>query len=176
MKSESPDENPSIQIELRKKAEELVRDEPRNSKSSPTAKSRIWFMNLRVHRVELAMQNQELREAQEALEESRLKYFDLFELAPVGYFTFDRLGMILEVNLTGARMLGVERSRLLNRPFSRYLDENSLDAFLHHREELIKGKGRESCELQLISKDGGVRYILLKSVSDSTTGASCGAT
>src|SRR5512133_1082404 len=68
---------------------------------------------LEVHQIELEMQNAELKQAQEELELSRNKYVDLYDFAPVGYFTFDTQGLILEVNLTGAKLLGTERKLLL---------------------------------------------------------------
>src|SRR5512147_2993802 len=76
--------------------------------------------NLSVHQVELEMQNDELRKSYAFLETTTKKYSDLYELAPVGYFTLDRKGIILETNLTGAKQLKTERSRLIGRPFSSF--------------------------------------------------------
>ena len=72
---------------------------------------------LQVHQIELEMQNEELRRAQETIAESRDRYADLYDFAPVGYFTLDPQGLILEVNLTGARLLGAPRDSLLRKPF-----------------------------------------------------------
>ena len=62
---------------------------------------------LQVHQIELEMQNEALRQSQDALEESRARYFDLFDLAPVGYFSISPQGIIHEANLTAAILLGV---------------------------------------------------------------------
>ena len=73
--------------------------------------------DLQVHQIELEMQNQELRETQNKLEETSNLYADLYDFAPVGYISFDDNGIIQEINLTAATMLGKERSRLINRAF-----------------------------------------------------------
>jgi PAS domain S-box-containing protein len=75
------------------------------------------------------MQNDELRRTQVELEESRSKYVDLYDFAPVGYFTISKKGMILGVNLTGAAMLGVERKYLIGQPFSHFITSDTQDVF-----------------------------------------------
>ena len=82
---------------------------------------------LRVHQIELQMQNEELKNAQLALEVSRDKYLDLYDFAPVGFFTFTRGGRIAEVNLTGAALLGAERQELLNRGFGHFVALENLE-------------------------------------------------
>ena len=76
---------------------------------------------LQVHQIELEMQNEELRTAQIALEKSVGKYLDLYDFAPVGYFTLDRKGIILEANLTAVRLLGIEKESLIKGPLSRFV-------------------------------------------------------
>jgi len=73
--------------------------------------------DLRVHQVELELQNRELRDAQNALEASRARFEELYDFAPVAYLTFDPRGLIQEVNLTGSTMIGRERARLIGQPF-----------------------------------------------------------
>ena len=121
-----------------------------------------------MHQVELEMQNEELRRAQQELEASRNKYVvlynDLYDFAPVGYFTLDEKGTILKANLTGAAILEVERSRLLNKPFTDYVTENSQDIFYLHRQQIFSGRERQRCEIALVKKDGAQWYAQLESM------------
>lgn len=73
--------------------------------------------DLRVHQVELELQNRELRDAHNALEASRARFEELYDFAPVSYFTFDPRGLVQEVNLTGSTMIGRDRARLIGLPF-----------------------------------------------------------
>ena len=94
---------------------------------------------LRVHQIELEMQNAELRLAQEALELSRNTYAELYDFAPVGYFTIDAHGLIEAVNLKGAHLLGIERGLLLKRHFISFIEEESdREIFSKHREEVFQ--------------------------------------
>ena len=84
---------------------------------------------LRVHQIELEVQNEELRRAQAELEASRARYFDLYDLAPVGYFTVSEQGLILEANLTAAGLLGVPRAALVNKPLTRFIVRGDQDIY-----------------------------------------------
>ncbi len=99
--------------ELRRDAEKLLSDRPYIVSKAREKDVKKLIHELQVHQVELEMQNHELRRAQEEIEESRSKYSDLYDFAPVGYFTFSQTGEIVEVNLTGASLLGLDRSLLL---------------------------------------------------------------
>ncbi|MHB8766383.1 MAG: hybrid sensor histidine kinase/response regulator, partial [Deferrisomatales bacterium] len=106
---------------------------------------------LRVHEIELELQNEELRTAQVELAAARDRYADLYDFAPVGYFTLDREGIIREANLTGAALLGAERAHLVGRPFSAHVDRSPDDqrALRRSREEVLDGEGRGECELRI---------------------------
>lgn len=88
---------------------------------------------LAVHQIELEMQNDELRRVQLELEASRARYFDLYDLAPVGYITVSDAGVILEANLTAATLLGVPRSALVKRPISRFIVKSQQDIYYQYR-------------------------------------------
>ena len=104
--------------ELRKKAEKLLAEKGEKV-SRISLKNDIQDLSheLSVYHIELEMQNDELRRSQEQLEESRSRYFDLYENAPVGYLTFDEKGVVLDLNLTATHLLGIERAFLLKKPF-----------------------------------------------------------
>ncbi len=104
---------------------------------------------LHVHQIELEMQNDELRRAQTALEESRDRYVDLYEFAPVGYLSLTREGMIAEVNLTGTTLLGVDRKKLLNHRFTSFVAPEDRDRWHRHFLNILQRDGHQSCELKL---------------------------
>jgi len=78
------------------------------------------------------MQNEELRRSHIELEKSLDRYVGFYDFAPVGYLTLNYLGMIDEVNLTGAAMLQVERSKLMNRRFALLVSTADRDRWHHH--------------------------------------------
>jgi len=116
--------------------------------------------DLRVHQVELELQNDELRRIQAQLESARACYRDLYDQAPVGYCTVSWQGLILEANLTAATLLGVERSQLLEQPLNRYIQPQDQDRhYLHRRQPRGLGEQR-SCEVGML-KAGGTPFTAL---------------
>src|SRR5512133_3278133 len=85
--------------------------------------------DLQVHQVELQLQNEELRRAQLALELSHARYFDLYDLAPVGYLTVAANGLIVEANLSVAILLGIARSVLVKRPLNQFIVKAHQDIY-----------------------------------------------
>jgi PAS domain S-box-containing protein len=111
------------------------------------------------------MQNEELRRAQVELEESRGKYVDLYDFSPVGYFTISPEGLIAQVNLTGANLLGLERQNLLQRPFSQFVTPDSQDLYYVHRKHVPAAKAKEAVELKLHKQDGAEFFGQLVSIA-----------
>ena len=109
---------------------------------------------LQVHQIELEMQNEELRKAQIALEESRDKYVELYEFAPVGYFTLTQAAVILEVNLSGAALLGAQRPSLVQRSFRRHVAPGDLDRWDRYLTGVHPEGASRSCEVVLRREDG----------------------
>jgi PAS domain S-box-containing protein len=123
------------------------------SAATTTGQSEAEFQRvvheLQVHQEELEAQNEELRETQQLLEASRDRYADLYDFAPIGYTTLDEKGHIREINLTGATILGRERSRLLGTLFSVAVAKSDLTAFHGHLRQCQQGSGPVTTELTL---------------------------
>ena len=100
------------------------------------------------------MQNSELQKARDEVEVTLERYTDLYDFAPVGYFSLDEQGQILEVNLTGAALLGVDRSRLINRRLPRFVAPASQPIFLAFLEQVFAKSERQVCEAILLQEDG----------------------
>jgi PAS domain S-box-containing protein len=152
------------------RAEETLQRQTGNLQELSDKDVQSLVHELQLHQIELEMQNEELRRAQNELEESRNRYSDLYDFAPIGYFTFDKNGLILEVNLTGANKLGVERSFLIKKLFSPYIVPDSKNVFYSHLMQVFKTEGvRQTCELKLVDKNRNQFYAQLESqaVKDS---------
>jgi len=119
---------------------------------------------LSVHQIELEMQNEELLRAQKELEDSRSKYADLYDFAPVGYFAFDKNAHVIEANLTGCTMLGINRADLIKSAFHTFVDKDSQDQFYLHRQHVLKTTVRQTCEIFLTRKDGTKIEVQLESI------------
>ncbi|WP_158308348.1 putative bifunctional diguanylate cyclase/phosphodiesterase [Thiocapsa marina] len=111
--------------------------------------------DLKAHQIELTQQNRELQDAQHALEISRDRYARLYDRAPVGYCTLDRGGIIREINLTGAAMLGTERGHLVGTPLWSHLDAGQAQALHAHIEAVQRGAERRTLGVRLTRRDTG---------------------
>lgn len=143
---------------------ELIRRLMTFEKLAPSTEARRLLHELQVHQAELEAQNVELREAQQRLEESRDRYAELYDFAPVGYVTFNGRGHIGQINLTGAAMLDVERQHLANGPFTLYLVPAHIQPFLRYLREVFDSGERLSHVTQIERRDGAVLDLRLESV------------
>ncbi len=160
---------PNISIdaaELRRRAEEQLRGQQRDTIPPRTdADTQRLLHELQVHQIELEMQNAELQDARDRMETMLERYTDLYDFAPVGYFSIDEQGLILEVNLTGAALLGVERSRLTNRRLQHFLSATSQPVFLAFLERVFTEPGKQVCEASLLHDDGTPFWVNLQAGS-----------
>jgi two-component system cell cycle sensor histidine kinase/response regulator CckA len=142
---------------LRQQAEEKLKEAPGDSEDlsgmSPERMASL-IHELEVHQIELEMQNDELRRIQGELERTRDKYSHLYDFAPVGYFTLSETGTIEEANLTISSMLGLERSALIGKPFTRFVLREDQDIFYKHHQCLLEAETYQSCDLRLLKKNG----------------------
>jgi PAS domain S-box-containing protein len=155
--------------ELRKRAEAAFAEDTRDAASNISALSpedaQKLVHELQVHQIELEMQNDELRRAQVNLEESKDRYLDLYDFAPVGYVTLNEKGLVLETNLSAIRLLGEERQTVINRPFSRFVCQEFGDAFHIHLQQVFETQSKQICEIDMKRTVGNRFHAQLESVS-----------
>ncbi len=143
---------PAGLTDLRRNAEaQLQQQRLRVGTQKPEADASRLLHELQVHHIELEMQNTELQEARDRMETLVEKYTDLYDFAPVGYFSLDEEGQILEVNLTGAAMLGLERSLLYHGRLERFVDSASQPMFRAFLQKTFAGTGKQNCEVALLN-------------------------
>ena len=151
----------AIFADLRRRAEVRLRThEPVKAGSRTVADAKRLLHELQVHQVELEMQNAELSQAHAEAEANADKFSDLYDFAPVGYFTFAERGVILGVNLTGATLLGVERRGLLDRRFQLWVAPESQSCFNAFLKRTFGSRFRQSCEIKLLKH--GQAHVLVQ--------------
>ena len=129
----------------------------RRPPARPSAHERKLADDLHTHQIELQMQNQELVRAKGELERSRARYFELFDFAPVAYFTFSPRGTIESLNLAAAELLQADRQRVLGAPGSSFFDGNSRAEFRVHVERVFQEPGKHALDLVLAPGRTGPR-------------------
>lgn len=122
---------------------------------TPSSESEQLIHDLEVHQIELEMQNRELREAQQLLEESRSRYADLYDFAPVVYFTLDQDGRIQEANLTAAALFKMDRGALVGSPLTALVSMESRQALRAHIRKCFTENARVTTELTFSVKGSG---------------------
>jgi len=141
--------------ELRRQAEAIIA----KSGGLPAGDKDVTQHELHVHQIELEMQNEELRRAQASLAASRARYFDLFEMAPVGYVIVSETGQILEGNLTAAALLGRPRGKLINHLIARAILPEDQDVFYLLRKSLLESGDPKTCKLRMVKPDGSEIWV-----------------
>ena len=150
---------------LRRRAEKKVSAGKAKAELSLSAKeARLTLHELRVHQIELELQNEELLRAQAELETARARYFDLYDLAPIGYFTISEKGLIHEANLTAARLLGMGKQLLLRKPFTKIIYGEDQDVYYQHRKLLFRTFSPQACEVRILNRKGDPIWVRLESM------------
>jgi PAS domain S-box-containing protein len=159
---------PGKSANLRWRAEEAaLREAPgtaRKPEAMPPEALRRTVHELQVHQIELEMQNEELGRVQAELERARARYFDLYDLAPVGYFILSTEGLILEANLAGAELLGSTRGTLVGKPISRFILQQDQDIYYLKRKQFLRTGEPYACDLRLARQDGTASWVHLAAV------------
>ena len=151
--------------DLRAKADRSVAKKPRDLRKFDPEDMQELLNEFPGRQVEMEMQNEELRKAQGEIEEWRSRFLDLFDFAPIPYFTFDGNGAILEVNFKGAELLGLERQALVRKPFSNFVVPGDRNTFRRHRQDTLRQTSRQRCELKIARKDGTILDVTMESIS-----------
>ena len=134
--------------DLRPRAEDEQQEKERSAHLSEVDVGALYH-ELDVYKIELEQKNEELMRAQAKLTASEQKYRDLFEFVPIGYFTLESSGKILEANLAGASLLGTERAHLVNNRFQAYIAQGSLQEFNAFCRRVMESDAKETAEFQL---------------------------
>jgi len=149
---------------LRQRAEEQYRmNVGTTSKLLSPVETEHLLHELRVHQIELEMQNEELRHSQDELESSRASYFDLYDLAPVGYLTVSDEGLILKTNLAAATMLGLARNYPFHKSMSQFIFPEDQGLYYLYRKQLIDSGEFQCWEMRLKRVDGSHFWAELQS-------------
>jgi PAS domain S-box-containing protein len=154
---------------IRQQAEERLRDGTADSgmpaalPSSPEELQKLVH-ELRVHQIELEVQNEELRRSYHQLEESNARYFELYDLAPLGYLTLDEQGRIKEANLTVATLLGRPRKSLFTQPLTRFFLPEDQDIYYLQRKQLFASVAPQSWNIRMLTHAGSTIWVHLKAI------------
>jgi len=151
--------------DLRQEAEQRLSN--RNAMPAEgTAKvdARALVHELQVHQIELEMQNEELQRAYVAAQEASENYCELFDFAPIGYFLWDAEGRILEANLAGAALLGLNRKATIQARFGQFVAQEHCATFADFCNRLLTTGLQQTCEVKLL-RGGQSVYVLIEGIA-----------
>jgi PAS domain S-box-containing protein len=126
--------------------------------------ARQLLQELRVQQIELEIQNEELRRTHQQLEKSKARYFELYDLAPLGYLTIDGQGLILEANLAAVTLLGMPRTTLLNQPLTRFIPPEDQDLYYLQRKQLLAKVTPLTWDMRVLSSAGSSTWTHLQAI------------
>jgi len=156
--------SPKVPGNLRERAEAELGGGTLDGPDMTPDQARMLVHELRTHQIELEMQNEELRRAQGELIESRDRYSDLYDSAPVGYATLSHKGLIVEANLTLARMLSAERLSVIKTPLSAFIFADDQDVFYKHRRQAYDTRRKCTCQLRMRTTEGSLFWAEIDSL------------
>ncbi len=158
---------------IRRQAEEILRDKAtvslENLEMMSTEETRCILHELRVHQIELEMQNEEQCRVQEELDAMRARYFDLYDMAPVGYCSLSEDGMILEANFIAATLMGETRRALVGKPIYKFISTDDRDIYYLHNKRLLEKGESQTCELRMMKSDGTRFWVRMDATAAKDT-------
>ena len=166
---------PADAAELRAQAEDRLKARSKAADHDAAEESQRLVHELQVHQIELELQNEELQGARAELEAGLERYSDLYDFAPVGYLTLDSDGAIRKVNLTGARLLGLERSRLVGARLGLFISPEYRPAFNALLEKVFASQARQGCDLTLCSEKSAPLWLHIEAAASDDRGHECRA-
>jgi PAS domain S-box-containing protein len=161
-------EPPENAAGLRCQAETKLSGRKKKAASFPATEADTWRLvhELEVHQIELEMQNEELMQTRAEVEAFLHQYTDLYDFAPVGYFTLARDCTIHQVNLAGATLLGVERGKLIKQRFGVFVSARSRTTFNTFIEEVFGSRQKETCEIELRKAGSAPLWVRIEAVTE----------
>ena len=153
--------------DLRRLAEERLKNSRSSLDSSAAVESRnalALVHELQVHQIELEMQNEALKLAKLETEDVLTKYSDLYDFAPMGLFSFDVQGQIQEINLAGAKLLGMERRNLMARRFQQFVAPKDRPSFGEFCKTAFEASTKQTCELNLLKDGDPTVYVRIEGI------------
>lgn len=152
-------------ISFRQQAEEQIKKRYSSKNTPPGEADAIKLIHeLEVHQIELEMQNEELILAEEKAKSATEKFTTLFDFAPMGYFTLDLDGTIYGLNFSGAKMLGNDRSGLVNKNFKIYVEPDSVPVFSDFLQKVFETDSKQTCELRLRNQENSLTCFYLEGI------------
>lgn len=124
---------------------------------------------LEVHQIELKMQNEELHLIQNELEESKKRYFNLYNMAPVGYCSLDKDGFIKEANFSISKLLGEGRHKLIKQPLTKFIFSQDQDIYYLYRKRIFTSQEKEDCEIRMINEDKTTFWANITAIAEFDT-------
>jgi signal transduction histidine kinase len=157
----SKEKKKDLKKDLRIRAEKELDSKMNGIEKMSSEDLKYLIHELNVHQIELEIQNEELKEARLQLEVSLDKYSDLYNLAPIAYFTLDKNGQIEDINTTGSSMLVTEKHFLINKRFQNFIQQNHKERFHLFLSRIFSTHIKQVCELEIIDKENKTNQVQL---------------
>lgn len=158
---------------IRQQAEALLHAKntglPKDLQSLSLEEIKKLVYELEVHQIQLEMQNEELQRTQDELSNTKKRYFDLYDMAPIGYCTIGEDGLIHEANLEVSKLLGMQRDKLIKRPITHFIYKDDQDIYYIYFNKLFISDEQQVCELRMIKKDATPFWVHLTSSLDTNS-------